>query len=577
MARRRRSNASLTPAQQRMGAGCLMLFSLPFIGVGIFATWMVASSLLDYQRMQRWESCPAVITELEKVHGDDTVGIRAKYTYRYRGAEYQGDRVAIYSGSDNIGKYQQQLYARLQRAQKAGETTCFVDPVDPNQAVLARDLRWGLLAFFGVFALVFGGAGTAIFVGAIIGQRTLRRHQQTRNAHPNEPWRMRDDWVRGIIRPQRLPTVMMVFFTVIWNAIAWPIAILSANDDEKLPSWVWLLVVLFPLIGTLLALGTVTNCIRLARFGGAKLRLATIPGVIGGKLVGVVELPCRLEPADGFRVMLRALRTVDDGESSHDTTVWDDERVIERSLGGGGAVATAIPVELLIPSDVPATNPDDRVRWELGVGAALWGPDLDLVFDVPVYRTADSRDGVRVTDQPISEYEQRATLASLLQRQGLRMEQLAGSSEVVFVEPPAIHVTTGLVLTALAGVIGYVANMLWSEGSPWIAVLVGLVAFAFGWGAVHTWLMNRRLSIRGDRWRLRTGWWPGWYAEHEFTTADIAGFNTKQSASSGNQRWNQLQLKLKSRKQPLVIAGGLTNRSTERAWIAELERLALGG
>lgn len=106
-------------SQAKSRSWVLILFGLPFAGVGIGVLVLsVIPTLYDWSRMRSWVQVDARLLEarLESHTGDDstTYNARAVYTYSLAGQSYRNDRVAINSGSDNIGDFQQQLGRRLE-------------------------------------------------------------------------------------------------------------------------------------------------------------------------------------------------------------------------------------------------------------------------------------------------------------------------------------------------------------------------------------------------------------------------------------------------------------------------------
>lgn len=149
----------------------LILFALPFAGAGLVVLLLAGRDVYDWQRMQAWQQVPAHIlsADLKVSYGRKTHGRKSKspsymaqasYRYQYQGQDYTGMRVAISRGSDNIGSYQQDRYAELRSYRQSGtEFRCFVNPQQPEQAILYRDLRWDMLSFKALFSLIFGGVG----------------------------------------------------------------------------------------------------------------------------------------------------------------------------------------------------------------------------------------------------------------------------------------------------------------------------------------------------------------------------------------------------------------------------------
>ena len=191
-------------------------------------------------------------------HVDDhstTYQTTATYRYDYPGQTHTGHRVAIDTGSDNIGDFQQQLYSELRTAYDRGAPVlAYVDPDEPANAVLNRELRAGLLALKGVFALVFGGVGFGLLVGARAGGKKLAAERALRDRFPDEPWRWRPEWANGrIAGSARSAAYVAIGFAVVWNLISLPLlfmlpgAIAGGNAAAAVGF-------LFPLIGVGLAI-----------------------------------------------------------------------------------------------------------------------------------------------------------------------------------------------------------------------------------------------------------------------------------------------------------------------------------
>ena len=53
--------ANINPPTSRFGAGCLILFALPFVGVGVGMGVWLGSTLLTHLDAQNWVETPASI------------------------------------------------------------------------------------------------------------------------------------------------------------------------------------------------------------------------------------------------------------------------------------------------------------------------------------------------------------------------------------------------------------------------------------------------------------------------------------------------------------------------------------
>ncbi len=138
----------------------LALFSLPFAGVGVFMLWLSVNTVLQSQRAEDWEEtiCEILSVELKSSRGSDSTSYKcvARYAYQYRGQRYESDRVSFSKGSDNIGSFQQDCVNTIKSRKDSGTSICHVNPLEPTEAVIFPDVRWGMVGFYMIFVLTFG-------------------------------------------------------------------------------------------------------------------------------------------------------------------------------------------------------------------------------------------------------------------------------------------------------------------------------------------------------------------------------------------------------------------------------------
>ncbi len=381
--------------------GCLSLFGLPFLAVGLFMTGLVIHTLREADRMAGWEELPATIleTDLESHRdsdGDVTHRVRVRYRYHYVEQTYEGDRVGLHGGSDNIGSYHRDWHKRLQAALAGGTTVpCFVNPVRPAEAVLDRRPRGGMLAFQGLFGAVFGLAGLGLVLGGLFGSRASRQLKRAQQQHPEEPWKWRADWSSGVLRPASgAGAWALLVMATVWNLISWPAALFMMPKAVREGQYAALFIVIFPLIGLALVVAAVTGIRRWRRFREATLHLQAVPLRPGGELVAGLRLPERLQPREGVRLTVRCARTEvrGAGKRRRVTTVdlWKDERTEaqHRSRDPGSSLWA---VHFQLPADLPPADlatGHGHIGWRLEASAQVEGPDLDLTFDLPVFGPA---------------------------------------------------------------------------------------------------------------------------------------------------------------------------------------------
>jgi len=156
------------------GAGWLLPIGAVLCAIGLaLAVWQVAPTLVEWARARSWVPVEATLlsVDLDRSYGarrPTTHEVRARYRYAVDGRTYEADRVALDRGKDNVGDYQTRMHAWLEeQARRMRTVTAWVDPADPAQAILDRDMRWGLLAFKAVFAGVFLGVGSLFVLAAL--------------------------------------------------------------------------------------------------------------------------------------------------------------------------------------------------------------------------------------------------------------------------------------------------------------------------------------------------------------------------------------------------------------------------
>lgn len=163
---------------KKQGAGCAVLFILPFvlIGAAIFVG-MGLRPMWQAQAAQRWIEVPCTIeyAELKSSRdsdGDTTYRIDVRYRYRYEGSDYTGDRYDFSFGSTNVGVGGMRAAVNSLNNQKS--RVCWVDPDDPTSAVLER--KMGNFAWFGlIFGAVFAGLPLLAMVFIVRGSAQARR------------------------------------------------------------------------------------------------------------------------------------------------------------------------------------------------------------------------------------------------------------------------------------------------------------------------------------------------------------------------------------------------------------------
>jgi hypothetical protein len=541
------------PQAKRAKPFALTLFAVPFAAIGIGALVWGVKDVLAWQRMSAWTAVSADLLGVELEEHDDDEGsttyeTTATYRYDYAGQDYTSNRVAIGSGSDNIGNFQRTLYWQLLSAQERGTpVTAYVDPTNPADAVLNRDLRWGLLAFKGIFVLMFGGVGFGLLFGAFRGGKKLAAQNALEAQFPNEPWRWRPEWAHGrIASSTRTAAYVAIVFAVIWNLISLPALLLIPGEvaDGNLVAAVGLL---FPLAGVGLAAWAIRSWLQLRRFKVATLTLARVPVALGGRLKGSIRVEAEVPVTTDFRLELvcseqRATGSGKNRETS-EHLLWQHDWRVPRHQCQISSTFTSIPVDVAVPADQPATSTHDdtpKTSWRLDVTGECPGPDFWSRFELPVFavgaQLASGESSVPARSAAPAKPDDRA-LAAL----GIRYERLPQGGEA-WTFARGQHKTVAATLTAVSAVFSLAAVALFMANAPLI-VAIGFVLFdaLFVYFALSLWLTEYRVTLeRGVLTLARRGLVPR--AAIEIPLQWIRGVRARRGMQVGNKLYYDLKV-----------------------------------
>ena len=186
-----------------------------------------------------------------------------------------------------------------------------------------------------------------------------------------------------------------LLFAGFWNLITFPLAAFIVPQGLRDGQTAVLLALLFPAVGLGLAAWAVVAVVRWRKYGDSLFEMASVPGVLGGPLAGVIRTKARLRPEDGVNLTLNCIRRWSTGtgknRSTEERILWQDTRTIQRDALKLDMAETAIPVQFAIltlnrPTTThPATHPlASRRRGHAGTS-------ISAPVEVPVFHTLESR------------------------------------------------------------------------------------------------------------------------------------------------------------------------------------------
>ena len=197
--------------KERLSAfGTALLFIICFGGVGAVASWVIGATVYDGYRAQDWVRVRA---DVSKAKGD------VSYTYMWEGKPYTGSRIGTFviGGSSQVDDWEARIDDKIRAATESGkQVTVWVNPLNPAESMLDREIRWKLLAIFVPFALGFGGVGLVVggmMIWNALGLPTVK------------------------LKPLPKQLITTGGFALLWNGILWPIALVVGPGAWEEGEW----------------------------------------------------------------------------------------------------------------------------------------------------------------------------------------------------------------------------------------------------------------------------------------------------------------------------------------------------
>jgi hypothetical protein len=569
--------------------GCAMLFAVPFALAGIGIAGWLWSIAIRHTAMQSWVEAPAKIIEtdlgkhLARRHGHRhrhrrTTSYRttATYEYEFGGKSYKGQRVGLHDFNDNFGDYQRRAYEELRRHRDSGKAfRCYVNPRDPSQSILYPQMRWELMAFLSIFPAVFGSAGLGMFAGALVARRRAALPEPV-DVPADKPWQTRSDWASGRVLPSagsaaaaRVLTVIAVWWLIATGPLIWKLPGMLQASDSPLR---WLALV-FLLVAAVLVVMAVHRVLRRRTYGESLLQLASTPGVVGGQLAGVIQIPRTFQADSGFRLKLSCVEQKPGKRDDHvhEIVHWQDERVVTNPMRDTAAGTMAVPVLFAIPFDAKETSSqksNGSVHWQLDVSAITPGVNYKSRFEVPVFKTEASRPDFELDPHMLRDFVATPPCELVLREAGIVKEPLPGSG-VRLTFPAARNLGSALFATAFLTFWSVAIWLMLHLDAPIVfPILFGLVELFLIWVVVDLWFYRSIVEARSDGLTFRGGVF-GIGFKRFWPAADVKQFETDHSMSAGIHVWKNVQVELASGKQH-IIAQSIGSQLAQQAVIDEL-------
>jgi hypothetical protein len=228
--------------------------------------------------------------------------------------------------------------------------------------------------------------------------------RRLKERYPNQPWQWRPAWHSGVIRSAHSRRLLFWWgFACAWNLLVWGTIAVNVGlggAGEQRPDDIAVLLLAtaaFLLVGAGLLIAAVYATVRYFKYRHTVLRLDSVPGVIGGRLSGRIEIPGFLhQPEEEATVQLFCCRLTRTGSGKNRSTeewpLWAAKQYVGVRDDAGRLI---VPVAFTIPYGCEDTRTvDPPIVWKVAVRLDMPGLDLQTEFEVPVFKTADSDPGI---------------------------------------------------------------------------------------------------------------------------------------------------------------------------------------
>lgn len=195
------------------------LFGIPFFAAGLLFCWIGAvQPILKVVSSGDWPQvrCEISRSDVESHSSSDgtTYSVEIEFRYEYEGVSYNGGsyNFSDMSSSGSEGK------RKITRQYPVGsEHRCWVNPSDPTEAVLSRDLP-GIVYFIIPFTSIFMIVGLAVSLGSLgllpkkWKDKVYSRHKPVEDADEGERWLKPGIGGKGKL-------IGALFVALFWNGI----------------------------------------------------------------------------------------------------------------------------------------------------------------------------------------------------------------------------------------------------------------------------------------------------------------------------------------------------------------------
>jgi hypothetical protein len=408
-------------------------------------------------------------------------------------------------------------------------------------------------------------------VVCLVGAQLALRHVKIPTHHPNEPWMANPMWAERHIRLGNRGVFWgMCACLLSYFGIAVPLAI----GTEKTA-----IMVVMGAVGLML-LGIANMFWRNRKWNTAELRLAANPGVVGGPFCGVAILKESFPAGTVFEISLQCKQTTSGSvsrrggsQSSKTETVWSSTLFIDKPLPSEAPDRTLIPCSFAIPFECTPTSEGNAsarctTSWLLSVNQKARVGSGGAIFEVPVYRTQESRSDFTLDKNPLAPFEQQVDLEAVLKRVQMTRTPLPGGGvQLTFGiwDGEAAYSLALLALVCGAGILACVWFITSAYGIAFAALLPAIILASCLYSLLDMSLWRSSLKIEANELRGESGW-RGFRETLVASMSDEPRFSSEFEFRRENREWRRVVLHL-----PATQREGIVSSAASMTLVRRLE------
>lgn len=431
-----------------------------------------------------------------------------------------------------------------------------------------------------MFGVVFSGVGFGLMALAIFGTRRYDHIVDLQTQNPTEPWLWRDDWAAGRVKSRTKPNMVMSWiFASFWNLVSWTIAVFGGRQaiQQKGPGGYFIF--LFPAAGIVLLIYAVRQTLAYVEFGKTCFEMASVPGVVGRELKGSIQARLPHSPEHGVHLRLSCVHRYVTGSGNNSTTnetiLWREEADLNAGQLWEGPAGTTVPVSFHIPRDAQPTEKltaRDEFQWLLEATASVPGVDYHDVFEIPVFRTAQTPTQEEEAAEEKA-FGVHAPELSCPQHLSVRVQPVAGGTEFYF--PAGRNKGFAGSITFFSLIFTTIGYFLIHSRAPIIFPIVfGGFGLLMDYFSLKMWLGTTRVVI-GTTMSVQSGWLGGGTVR-QIALPDITSIDDKITAQQGGGTgtpYYDIEMTLADGKK--ITLGRTLRDKPEVEWLlGEMQRLA---